>query len=131
MGKFLYHSGAIIFWITATIAVPVFILSSMADCALTEYESSISPDKQKQAIVFIKNCGATTNWETQIVVREIKDIDNQDILIRLDGHPENTDYNLMWQADNSLTISDFKFEDLLDFHSRNTVGDVTKTVIHP
>ncbi|GHE85469.1 hypothetical protein [Thalassotalea profundi] len=82
-------------------------------------------------MVLIRNCGATTHWETQIVVRELADKGNQNILVRLDGHPESIEYKVLWKPDNTIEITGFNFNDLLSFHSRNLVGDIAKSIIQP
>lgn len=37
-------------------------------CENTLLESAVSPDRQKVAIVYVQNCGATTGWLTQLVL---------------------------------------------------------------
>ena len=132
--KFLWNSGAAIFWGVLILGAPFWILLSLiasSRCELTKYESFISPDKQKEAVVYIRNCGALSYWETQIIIREINDIENKNTLIYLDGHPRNIEYKVSWTPDSTIEITEFKFEDLLNFHSRNTTGDVAKSVIRP
>ncbi|MCH2057246.1 MAG: hypothetical protein MK214_11715 [Thalassotalea sp.] len=131
--KFLWHGGAAIFWLGLLIGIPVLLLPllMMSGCETTEHEIIPSPNKESEAAVLIVNCGATTNWETQVVVRDKSNIDNHNVLIRLDGHPETTEFNVRWRADNTIEITEFKFEDLLSFHSRNLNGDITRSIIRP
>ncbi|MCL1078265.1 hypothetical protein D5R81_03725 [Parashewanella spongiae] len=132
--KWLWNSGAAIFWCALIFGSPFWIFSLIMiseSCGITEYESFISPDQQKEAVILIRNCGATTNWETQVVVRDSDDKDNQDLLIRLDGHPENLEYKVSWKSSDLLEVTEFNFKDLLSFHSRNLTGDITKSVIRP
>ena len=132
--KFFWNSGAAIFWGLLIFGSPFWLfplLMISGGCSLTEHESFLSPDKEKEAVVLIRNCGATTNWETQVVVRKITDIENKNILIRLDGHPKTTDYNVAWKSDGTVEITDFNFKDLLSFHSRNLTGDIARSMIQP
>jgi hypothetical protein len=132
--KFFWNGGAVIFWGFLILGSPFWLfplLMVSGGCALTEHELFLSPDKEKEAVVLIRNCGATTNWETQVVVRDITDIENQNILIRLDGHPETIDYKVSWELDGTVVITDFNFKDLLSFHSRNLTSDIARSVIRP
>lgn len=131
--KFLWHGGAAIFWLGVLIGIPVLLLPllMMSGCETTEHETFPSPNKESEALVLTVNCGATTNWETQVVVRDKSDVDKHNVLIRLDGHPEATKFNVRWSADNTIEITEFNFEDLLSFHSRNLNGDIARSIIRP
>lgn len=133
MLKYLWHGGAAIFWLGLLIGIPVLLLPllMMSGCETTEHEIFPSPNKESEAVVLTVNCGATTNWETQVVVRDKSDVDKHNVLIRLDGHPETTKFNVRWSADNTIEITEFNFEDLLSFHSRNLNGDIARSIIRP
>lgn len=131
--KYLWHGGAAIFWLGVLIGIPVLLLPfiMMSGCETTEHEIIPSPNKESEAVVLTVNCGATTNWETQVVVRDKSDVDKHNVLIRLDGHPETTEFKVSWRSVDTIEITEFNFEDLLSFHSRNLNGDIARSIIRP
>ncbi|GGE93502.1 hypothetical protein [Pseudoalteromonas gelatinilytica] len=131
--KILWHSGAAIFWGFSTLALLIWGISAITPnwCGDEQYEVFLSPDKDKQAVVSVINCGATTNFETVISISRVAQPSEKTILLSLDGHPSNISYKVTWTSNNDIELTDFEFAKLLSFHSRNTVGDIARSHIHP
>ncbi|WP_286232748.1 hypothetical protein [Thalassotalea sediminis] len=129
----LWNAGATIFWGMALILVPIVLLWNITDdwCGTEQYEVFLSPNNDIEAVVNVINCGATTNYETQISVNRINTPEDKDVLVVLDGHPNELVYKVTWLSENTLEVSEFNFQDLLRFHSRNTVGDIVTSQIRP
>lgn len=131
--KILWHVGAAIFWGFSTLALLIWVISSITPnwCGEEQYEVFLSPDKDKQAVVSVINCGATTNYETLISISRVAQPSDQTMLLSLDGHPSNNSYKVTWTSNNDIKLTDFEFSKLLSFHSRNTVGDIAQSHIQP
>lgn len=129
----LWNIGAALFWMLLLILFPIYLfMDNSSDwCGSEKYESFRSPNQEFEAVVTIINCGATTNFETQISVYRLDTPDNRDVLVVLDGHPKELEYKVYWLDHNTIEVSEFNFQDLLNFHSRNTVGDIVKSHIKP
>ena len=119
--KFLWHTGAALFWGALLLSIPIWAIGYMmaSGCAFDEYEQLYSPDKTMRAVVIIADCGATTNWQTQIFVEKVDGSRTTDNLIRLDGHPKDIDCKMTWISQNKLLISDFDFDQLLGFKNQS------------
>jgi len=131
--SFFWNAGATAFWGLMLVLLPVSLFwSNLSDwCGSEQYETFISPNKDVEAEVTIINCGATTNYETQISVHSVNTPEEKDILVVLDGHPNELKYKVSWLDESTIEISEFNFQYLLSFHSRNKVGDVVKSHIRP
>ncbi|MDO6427383.1 hypothetical protein Q4489_10180 [Thalassotalea sp. 1_MG-2023] len=127
--NYLWHGGALIFWVGCLIIAPFSLL--FEGCGYDQYESFISPNKKYVAIVSIVNCGATTSFETQISVNRLDAPDDRDVLVVLDGHPEELEYKVSWLGESTIKVSEFNFKSLLSFRSRSTSGDIVKSLILP
>lgn len=84
----------------------LFFLSSTFLCQNDVIQEVYSPDRRHKAIVYERNCGATTGWSTQISV-----IDGADSLPRrsgnvykADGYPDWFAIRLSWEDNDSLVI---------------------------
>ncbi len=58
-------------------------------CDNTILESVVSPDKQKIAVVYVENCGATTGWVTELVLLD-KNFDISSIASVISNNGEAT-----------------------------------------
>ncbi|MDO6712065.1 hypothetical protein Q4567_15120, partial [Aliiglaciecola sp. 2_MG-2023] len=66
--RFFWNAGATIFWGGLIILTPIWLLGFLmaSGCSFDEYEELFSPDKSMRAVVINADCGATTNWQTQV-----------------------------------------------------------------
>lgn len=123
MGKFsklLWHGGATAFWIGFIVSIPLwFILIGFGGgCSYEEHESFYSPEKKLRAVIYNVNCGATTNWQTQIFVEKVDGSDKTKSLIRLDGRPTDVNYQVTWLSEEEVLISDFDFDQMLGINKQ-------------
>lgn len=134
MFKFLWNAGAALFWLMviggAGIWLPLTLWWS-GGCASEEFERVQSPEATKAVLVEVVNCGATTNWQTDIWVTELQDTDERELLVSLDGHPTDLNYVIDWQSDKRVAVTDFDFNHLLSFKSTQRVGDLVEADIRP
>ncbi|RUO59010.1 hypothetical protein [Pseudidiomarina insulisalsae] len=134
MFKFLWSAGAAVFWSVVIggllIWLPIVLFFS-GSCGTEEFERVTSPDETKAVVVEIVNCGATTNWQTDIVVIDLNRSDESELLASLDGHPRELSYRIAWQGNERVAVTDFDFEDLLRFKSRHLTGDMVEPLIRP
>ncbi len=66
-----------------------------------------SPDGEYKAVVFQRDCGATTGFSTQIsIMRATDELPNKpgNIFV-MDGHPDWTEVHVQWETDRSVVIS--------------------------
>ncbi|RVT45001.1 hypothetical protein EMM73_14880 [Rheinheimera sediminis] len=112
----LWNIGAAIFWCGLVLFLAIWGLGSLliSGCSFDEYAELYSPDKKMRAVVVNADCGATTNWQTQIFVEKSDGTKSTDNVIRLDGHPKDLDYSMQWLKNDQLLISDFDFDKMLE-----------------
>ncbi|ATC95312.1 hypothetical protein [Pseudoalteromonas tunicata] len=129
----LWNVGAALFWGLLLILLPLYLLLNNSNdwCGSEQYEIFISPNQDIEAVVTIINCGATTNYETQISVNRVDSPADKNVLVVLDGHPNELEYKVSWLGENTIEVSEFNFKDLLSFHSRNKTGDIVRSHIKP
>lgn len=72
-----------------------------------------------RAVVINADCGATTNRQTQVYVEKVDGSRKTDNLIRLDGHPKDTNYQISWLNDKEFLISEFDFDKMLGFKNQS------------
>ena len=77
-------------------------------CGNYVFESATSPDSTFKAVLFQRDCGATTGFSTQVSLIATKDSLNNNeggnILI-IDGHPSFTKISIQWINEHQLAIS--------------------------
>jgi hypothetical protein len=112
----LWNLGAALFWFGLVLFIGIWLLSSIlvSGCSFDEFKEVHSPDRTMRAVVINADCGATTNWQTQIFVEKMDGSKKTDNVIRLDGHPEELDFAISWLKNDELLISDFEFEKMLE-----------------
>lgn len=119
--SFLWNAGATLFWGGVILFVPIWLLGLLmaSGCSFDEYEELYSPDKSMRAVVINADCGATTNWQTQVYVEKVDGSRKTDNLIRLNGHPKDTNYQISWLNDKEFLISGFDFDEMLGFKNQS------------
>ncbi|TXR54649.1 hypothetical protein [Reinekea thalattae] len=101
----LYSVGLAIIVVPVLLLVLLFRLTSGL-CSNQVYAVAVSPDSQYKAVVFQRDCGATTGLNTQIsVVRSHHSLKNSagNIFIA-PGSPEEYAINLYWSSDSELNV---------------------------
>ena len=108
IGKILWHSGAAIFWLAAVVGLPfVFIFGwLMAPCSGVEHHQLQAADSDLSARVMVQNCGATSDWQTWVVITDSRGYQSGNVLT-LEGHPQDSNLQLRWHNANHLEISGF------------------------
>lgn len=88
-------------------------------CANEIYSEVESPGNKYKAVAFLRDCGATTGFSTQISILNLSDVlknSSGDVYIT-NGRPENVAPDMMWIDDRELVIkteltgNEFKFEE--------------------
>ena len=67
----------------------------------------MSPDKKHKAIIFQRDCGATTGFSTQVsIIKSIEELPNESgNVLTSDGHPNDNGYKLKWLGNENILIS--------------------------
>ena len=67
----------------------------------------VSPDKRHKAIIYQRDCGATTGFSTQIsIIKNNEKLANESgNVLTSDGRPNDNDYRLKWLRADELLIS--------------------------
>jgi len=119
--KLLWNSGAAIFWGALILSLPIWLILAMmkSGCKFDEYEELYSPDGKLRAVVINADCGATTNWQTQIFVEKTDGSRQTTNLIRLNGHPKDMNYEMSWIKNDEFLISEFDFDKMLGFKNQS------------
>ena len=84
----------------------IFLLSS-GMCRNEIYKEYLSPNGSLKAVVFQRDCGATTGFSTQIsILKSNAALSNKagNVFIS-DGHPRDTSPIVTWLSDSELEIS--------------------------
>ena len=102
---FLYTIGAIVAVVPALL-IGTFIYFTSDMCGNYPYSEIASPNGDYKAVVFQRDCGATTGFSTQISIVKIDEgLENKsgNIFI-VDGHPDNYAPKVVWTSDSELEI---------------------------
>lgn len=83
----------------------MYLLSDM--CGNYPYASIESPDTNYKAVIFQRDCGATTGFSTQISILPVnKTLKNESgNIFTMDGHPEEVAPLLKWLDNSTLKVS--------------------------
>jgi hypothetical protein len=76
-------------------------------CISEPFQEIHSPDQKLKAVVFQRDCGATTGYSTQVSILDAdKYLPNKkgNVFIQ-NGHPEWTAVNVTWNDSRSVTIT--------------------------
>lgn len=83
-----------------------YLFSPFGMCANEVFAQENSPDGKYKALVFQRDCGATTGFSTQVSVlkmqEELGDEGGNSFIV--DGHPNETHIELLWADSSNLTI---------------------------
>lgn len=94
----------------ATIIVSWYIMLDIVFSDMCGNEINLelmSPDKKHKAIIFQRDCGATTGFSTQVsIIKSIEELPNKSgNVLTSDGHPNDNGYKLKWLNAENLLIS--------------------------
>jgi hypothetical protein len=84
-----------------------FFFSSLPDmCGNEVFQEVYSPSNKYKAVVFQRDCGATTGFSTQVSIINAKDVlENEGGNAYIaNNHPNETKLKLTWLAEQSLEI---------------------------
>lgn len=98
--------------VLALLAIPVTFMGIIfwvgSDmCGNYVHKEYLSPDNSSKAVIFQRDCGATTGFSTQIsIIGAQQDLGNSkgNIYI-IDGHPNEVAPNIKWMSESTLAIS--------------------------
>lgn len=150
MGRFkavrswLWNVGAAVFYVGVTVYALSFAVDLLDPqpggdlkaykttdflgmCEYTEVHILQSPDKTKVARMGYSDCGATTNWQSGLVIFNASTGKSFSGLFGLDGKPDAL--KMQWANDHTLVISDFPVEKMLWFKQDYFSG--AKLVLKP
>ena len=67
---------------------------------------TFSPDKQNKAVLFQRDCGATTGFSTQIsIINAKKNLPKESGNVFIaDGHPDDSNVKLQWLSPKKISI---------------------------
>jgi hypothetical protein len=99
----------------------------MADglCGNEVFHETISPNQERRAIIFQRDCGATTGFSTQVsIVDSGRELENKSgNVLTMNGRPRENNLILNWKGSNELKVISGKTEELN--YKAISVGDVT------
>jgi len=103
--KIAISLGVLVIGIPLAIA-GLFIYAASDMCGNEVYSQVVSPDGERKAVVFQRDCGATTGFSTQIsIIDSSDDLKNESGNIYIiDGHPKNVSPGLKWLSNTELKI---------------------------
>ena len=75
-------------------------------CGNEMYAEELSPDKKYKAVIFQRDCGATTGFSTQISIIGANDeLENESgTIFIIDGHPDSVSPEIRWLSNAELSI---------------------------
>lgn len=101
---------AIIVCLSCFVGIVAYALNGLflGMCSNEIFNEAMGPDRKLKAIVFQRDCGATTGFSTQISLipsdYQLKDDEGGNVFI-VDGHPQDHEIQLIWRSPNQLLIS--------------------------
>ncbi len=101
--------GVIIFALVLMASGGVFLLESLFGgwCGNRVFQEFYSPDKEYKAVIFERNCGATTSFSTQVsVLPAAAQLPNEGgNILAMDGHPDWTAVTIRWETNRRVSIT--------------------------
>ena len=75
-------------------------------CGNDIYSETLSPNGELKAVIFQRDCGATTGFSTQVSILDTDETLENDggNIFRMDGHPNDAAPIISWESDSALTI---------------------------
>ncbi|MEJ6473976.1 hypothetical protein [Pseudoalteromonas piscicida] len=97
--------GKIAFVISAIVVI-AFNLWLPDMCGNYFHSESFSPNGELKAVIFQRDCGATTGFSTQISILDVDDkLENEmGNVFRIAGHPDKVAPNVVWESNSVLII---------------------------
>ncbi len=100
--------GVIILLLVFIIGGCNFLISSFSDglCGNEIFQEVYSPDHEYKAVVFQRDCGATTSFSTQISILKAsaKLPDESGNAFAMDGHPDWAGVKINWETNRLVSI---------------------------
>lgn len=91
------------------IALPLFLLWFLLDgCSNQLYQQFVSENGLYKAVVFQRDCGATTGFSTQVSILAADDELCDDCagdILAADRHPGENKLKMQWRGDHELLVS--------------------------
>jgi hypothetical protein len=91
------------------VVLPLFLLWLLLDgCSNQLYQQFLSENGLYKAVVFQRDCGATTGFSTQVSIIAVEDELCDDCagdVLAADRHPEENKLKLQWCGDHELLVS--------------------------
>ncbi|SMF67222.1 hypothetical protein SAMN02745866_04297 [Alteromonadaceae bacterium Bs31] len=123
--KIAISLGVLVIGVPLAIA-GLFIYATSDMCRNEVYSQVVSPDGKRKAVVFQRDCGATTGFSTQIsIIDSSDDLKNESGNIYvIDGHPKNVSPGLKWLSNTELNVerslngSEYKAESIWGFFKK-------------
>ena len=117
----------IILVLLGIVGLIVYATSDM--CGNEVYSQTLSPNNEHKAVVFQRDCGATTGFSTQISIIDADDDLNNESgnIYIIDGHPKDVSPQVSWISDSELNIgtglsgSEYKAESSIGFINKISV----------
>ena len=95
----------LLFVLTLGIYIGLFLYTADDMCKNIVYKEYASPNAQLKAVVFVRDCGATTGFSTQISILDFNESlkSNGNIFI-ITGQPSEVAPSLKWRGSSELFI---------------------------
>jgi hypothetical protein len=76
-------------------------------CRAYLFQEVYSPDGEYKAVIYQRDCGATTGFATNVsILKASDDLPNKiGNILNMDGHPDWTKVKAVWNSNDSLTIT--------------------------
>lgn len=126
----VWNAGAFLFFAGLVVAALVYAgtyMMSRGLCDLTPVQELASPDGSKIAKIGYSDCGATTNWQSGLVIEDPASGKAFSGLFGLDGKPDGM--VVRWENDHTVVLSGFSIEKVLWFKQDYFSG--VKIVLKP
>ena len=125
MKTFVKVAGTLFFTVLTLVVIGFVMIFSLlgSGCHNEIFSEVISPNGKYKAVVFERNCGATTGYSTQVsILPASRELQNKkgNVFIQ-DGHPDWTEVRVIWIDDKNLNIdfqSDYQVYTQRSFYRR-------------
>ena len=100
----------------------LFMSATENMCGNEIFKEVNSPSSEFKAVIFQRDCGATTGFNTQVSVIPITETlpnEGGNVLI-IDGHPSDTQLEIFWLSNNELNIS--KNSNGIEYKAEKSIG---------
>ncbi len=111
---------------TLVVLAFLFYLFSANTCENQVFTEVVSPNKIHKAVLFQRDCGATTGFSSQVSLLNADSTlanESGNIMV-VDGHPDNNAITLTWSSNDELVISQARFSK--QYKAEQTWGSFNK-----